>query len=270
VKAALGARRGREALAGVGALAGVAWHKARRSDPWWTFERILDGEGERGARSTFFVMAGHAHPADGPSAESYDRLRPRLVETLTHGGAEVALHGSYTAADEPGRLQEETRRLESLGGPVVGHRYHYLRVDPHRNLRPVAAAGLLYDSSLGFADSPGFRAGIAHPFRPWDLERDRPLDLVEVPLAAMDVTYGEERYLGLTAREAEPRLNALLDWAAEHGGGFSLLWHNEWFDGSSHPGWGELYFRLIDGVRARGGVCLAAGELADEAAAWLP
>ena len=58
---------------------------------------------------------------------------------------------------------------------------------------------------------PGFRAGIARPFRPWDVARDEPLDLVEVPLAAMDATLAEERYLGLNPKQAWPRLEWLLD-----------------------------------------------------------
>ena len=267
---ALAAGKPGAAVAQARALALAPVHRLRGTDPWWSFEQILAGEAARGARSTFFVMAGHAHRADGPAPEAYERLRPRLVETLLAGGAEVGLHGSYTAADDAGRLREEKRRLEAHAGPVPGHRYHYLRVDPHRNLEPLARAGFAYDSSLGFADAPGFRAGIAHPFRPWDAARERPLDLVEVPLAAMDATYGEERYLGLSARRAEPGLNALLDWAAANGGGFALLWHNEFFDRGAYPGWAELYFRLVDGVRARGGVCLSAGALAEEAAAWLP
>ena len=39
-----------------------------------------------GASSTFFLMAEHAHELDGPAAEQYERLRPRLVETLLDGG----------------------------------------------------------------------------------------------------------------------------------------------------------------------------------------
>ncbi|MDQ4082184.1 MAG: hypothetical protein M3123_04760, partial [Actinomycetota bacterium] len=191
------------------------------------------------------------------------------VATLLAGGAEVGLHGSYTAADDVERLSREKRRLEELAGPVRGHRYHYLRVDPQRNLVPLAGLGFAYDTSMGFPDAPGFRAGIAHPFRPWDRARDRPLDLVEIPLAVMDVTLGEERYLGLSAAVAERRVAALLDWAAEHGGGFSLLWHSEWFDPHSYTGWDRLYLRIIEGIAARGGVCLTAGELAREAAEWL-
>ena len=116
--------------------------------------------------------------------------------------AEVGLHGSYSAADDARRIADEKERLERLSGPVQGQRYHYLRVDPHRNLGSLEAAGFAYDSSLGFGDAVGFRAGIAHPFRPWDFERDAPHELIEVPLAAMDVTLSAERYLNLSVEQA--------------------------------------------------------------------
>ena len=77
----------------------------------------------------------------------------------------------------------------------------------------------------------------------------------------MDVTLAEERYLGLAAKRAEPQLMALLDWAAEHGGGFAVLWHPDRFDPVTSAGWDRLYSKLLDGVRKRGGVCMSAGEL---------
>jgi hypothetical protein len=250
-------------------LAGAAVHKVSGTDPYWSFDRILADERRCGASSTFFLLADHAHEFDGAAAESYERLRPRLVETLQDSEAEVGLHGSYSAADDPGRIASEKERLEQLSGPVAGQRYHYLRVDPHRNLGALEAAGFAYDSSLGFGDAVGFRAGIAHPFRPWDFERDAPRDLVEVPLAAMDVTLSAERYLNLGVDEAERRLMGLLDWAAENGGGFAVLWHSEQYDSALLPGWDRLYRRVLEGVRSRGGACLQAGVLAEEARAWL-
>jgi peptidoglycan/xylan/chitin deacetylase (PgdA/CDA1 family) len=260
------ARRAGAALGEARALAAVPLHKLRGTDPNWSFERILRLESARGARSTFFVMAGHRHAADGPSPDSYERLRSRLVETVRAGGAEIALHGSYTAATDGSLLVAEKGALEALAGPVRGHRYHYLRVDPHANLAPLARLGFSYDTSLGFADQPGFRAGIAHPFRPWDPVREQPLDLVEIPLAVMDASF-DERYLGLSAKAAAPRLLRLLDAAAERGGGFSILWHTDRFDPGTARGWDALYVRVLEAVRARGGVCLSAGELAEEAAA---
>jgi hypothetical protein len=243
-------------------LAAAPVHRLRGTDPNWRFEQIIAEERRRGAQgSTFFVMAGHHDPHDGAAPETYDRLRPRLVETLLATGAEVGLHGSYTAADLPDRLAAEKHALEELAGPISGHRYHYLRADPHRNLAPLADAGLAYDTTLGFPDAVGFRAGIARPFRPWSFEREAPLDLIEVPLAAMDATLAEERYLGLAAKRAEPQLRRLLDWAAEHGGAFAILWHPDRFDPSTSGGWDRLYSRVLEAVSERGGVCVAVGEL---------
>jgi hypothetical protein len=261
LKTAVRARRGGAALHEARGLVAVPVHLARRTDPNWSFDRILALEGAGEARSTFFVMAGHRHRADGASPARYDALRPRIVETIAASGGEIGLHSSYTAAADEAVLAEEKERLDRLAGPVTGHRYHYLRIDPQRNLAPLERAGFAYDSSLGYAGALGFRAGIAHPYRPWDLERDRPLDLVEIPLAVMDTSF-EERYLGLSARAAEPRLLALLDWAAEHGGGFAVLWHTDRFDRWTAAGWDRLYERLLGGVRERDGICLTAGELA--------
>ncbi len=241
------------------ALAAAPVHRVRGTDPNWRFEQILAEERRRGAHgSTFFVLAGHHDPHDGSSPETYDKLRPQLVETLRETGAEIGLHGSYTAADDPARLGDEKAALEALAGPVAGHRYHYLRADPHRN---VAQLPFRYDTTLGFPDALGFRSGIARPFHPWDFERDAPADVLEIPLAAMDATLAEERYLGLSAKRAAPRLDALLDWAAANGGAFAVLWHPDRFDPLSSGGWDRLYSRVLDRIQARGGSCVSAGEL---------
>jgi len=241
------------------ALAAAPVHRVRGTDPNWRFEQIVAEERRRGARgSTFFVLAGHHDPHDGASPERYDELRPRLVQTLLQTGAEIGLHGSYTAADDSVRLAEEKAKLEALAGPVSGHRYHYLRGDPHRN---IARLPFRYDTTLGFPDAVGFRAGIARPFHPWDHDSDAPADILEIPLAAMDATLAEERYLNLSAKRAEPRVNALLDWAAANGGAFAILWHPDRFDPLSSGGWDRLYSRVLDGVQARGGVCMSAAEL---------
>ncbi len=264
--------RGRRggALREVRALAAVPLHKLRRSDPNWTFEHTVRAERRQGASSTFFLLAAHRHSADGASPESYERLRGRVVETLLGCEAEIGLHPSYLAAEDAGLVLEEKRALETLAGDVFGARFHYLRLDAHRHPRELAQAGFRYDATLGFPDALGFRAGIAQPFRPWDVDADRPVDLVEVPLAAMDVTLAETRYLGLSAAAAKPRLDALLDWAAANGGGFSILWHPDRFDRWTAEGWDRLYDGLMRGARERGGVCVSAGELAADAAEWLP
>ena len=241
------------------ALAVAPVHRLRGTDPNWRFEEIVAEEHRHGAHgSTFFVLAAHHDPHDGAAPDAYDELRPKLVETILATGAEVGLHGSYTAADDEARLREEKATLEALAGTVEGHRFHYLRGDPHGN---IPRLDFRYDTTLGFPDAVGFRAGIARPFHPWDFEREAPADVLEIPLAAMDATLAEERYLGLSAKRAEPRLTALLDWAAANGGAFSILWHPDRFDPLTSGGWDRLYSRVLEGVQERGGSCVSAGEL---------
>src|ERR1041385_3217674 len=146
---ALGGRAG-PALHEARGLARVPVHKLRGTDPNWRFAEIAAEENAHEARSTFYLLAGHGHRADGAAPEAYDTLRPRLVELLAEAGAEVGLHGSYLAADELDRLARERVLLAQLDGPLLGHRYHYLRVDPHRNLAPLAGLRFPYRTRPGF------------------------------------------------------------------------------------------------------------------------
>jgi hypothetical protein len=247
-------------------LAIAPWHRLRGTDPNWRFEQILAEERRRGATgSTFFVLAAHHDPHDGAAPQRYAELRPKLVETIRAAGGEIGLHGSYTAADDASRLADEKAELEALAGSLTGHRYHYLRGDPHRNINSLP---FRYDTTLGFPDAVGFRAGIARPYHPWDFERDAPADILEIPLAAMDATLAEERYLGLSAKRAEPQLMRLLDWAASNGGAFAILWHPDRFDPATSAGWDRLYSRLLDGIAERGGKAVSAAELASSHSTW--
>ncbi len=238
--------------------------EALAANPGRRLTELVAQERDLGARSTFFVMAANGDRADGAAPDGHDGLHPELVVALAAAGAEVGLHGSYPAAEDLDRLAHERALLAQLDGPLIGHRYHRLRVDPHRNLAPLARLGFRYDTTLGFPDALGFRAGIAHPFRPWDAARERPADLVELPLAVMDETLAGEDRERDPAAVARPRLLALLDRAAEYGGGFAILWQP--LDGQGTRDWDRLYFELLEAVHERGGVCLSAGELAGVAA----
>ena len=52
-----------------------------------------------------------------------------------------------------------------LGAPVRGLRFHYLRMRWHEIVGRLDRLGIEYDSSLGFSDRPGPRAGFSFPRR---------------------------------------------------------------------------------------------------------
>jgi len=257
--AALG-RRPAELARELRGLAGLPRHRARGTDPNWSFERIAGIERSHDGRSTYFVLAGHHHAADGAAPGVYDRVRPAVVTQVLAQGDELALHPSYTASERLSLIAEERERLESLAGRAIrGVRFHYLRHDAHSTLPELDRLGFAYDSSHGYADRPGMRAGLSFPYRPYDITADRPLALLELPLVVMDATLAEERYLGLSSDVGLDRAAAVLERAARAGGTVSVLWHNDRFEPAYARGWDRVYDRLLGWVRDRGGrLCTAA------------
>lgn len=228
--------------------ASIARTAARGQDPYWTFHQIAGLERDHGYRSTYFFMAGHHHPEDA----AYDLSRPpvgRLAMGLADSGCEVALHGSYASYTDPRSLQAQKERLERLlGEPVAGHRNHLLRFRVPDSWRAHEAAGFSYDSTLGFADREGFRGGHAFPFHPFDLGGSRTLDLLEIPVAVMDMTL--QKYRRLRPEEAERATVAVLEQTRAVGGLANLLWHNTAFYDVEYPGLGDLYRRALEWLSA--------------------
>lgn len=253
-------RRG-DAVRDAVALAAAPVRRLRGTDPNWSYDRIAALERGHGGRSTYFVMAGHHVPADGPDPAAYERLRPAIVAQVAAQGDEVGLHPSYTASERPELIAAERDRLAELaGGPVGGVRFHYLRHDTHATLPELDRLGFGYDSSQGYGDAIGLRAGFSFPYRPYDLAAERPLGMVELPLAVMDATLAEERYLGLRPAAGLERTIALLERVAAVGGTVAILWHTDRFSREYARGWDRVYDRVLEWVAGRGGRLVTAAE----------
>lgn len=245
---------------------GADWlvrHLPRRTDPFWTFPQILDGEDVRGVSSTFYVIARHTHRRDGNQPATYRRKIPEALSLLAQHHREVGLHGND--ADRLGvdpLLDDRALLARDAHAEVHGIRYHYLRCLYHETLPLLEQAGFGYDTSLAFAEHEGFRCGCSFPFRPYSLAEERPLDLIELPLAVMDGTLQETHYRGLDAAEAEFAAASVLSRALRSGGGVSLLWHNNRFDRRLSRGYDKVYWSLVDQALARGAWLTSAGEIA--------
>ena len=152
------------------------------------------------------------------------------IGMIDDAGWEVGLHGGHQAYCDDNQLAIEKDRLEKvLGRSVTGYRNHYLRFRVPETWRHLAQAGFSYDTTFGYADCVGFRNGMCYPFRPFDLEKDEEIPIVEIPLTVMDNTL--DGYMRLDPRKAWEITRQLIDTVEQHRGVFTLLWHNTYMDG---------------------------------------
>jgi hypothetical protein len=203
----------------------------REDDPYYTFPRLLEADRrltEKGlARSVFFLKAGGRAPADKPHYSLRSNDLRRLIGDLQEQGCEIGLHASYEAGSRPRLIAGEKRRLEQcLGSPVRYNRHHFLASREPEDMDCLEAAGFTDDFTLGYADVAGFRLGSSRPVRWINPSTRRLTKLCLHPLAVMDCTLEEAKYMGLSGPEASACCLRLIDETARAGGELSLLWHN--------------------------------------------
>lgn len=205
--------------------------------PLWNFSDIITLEQKYGAKSSFFFMA--ENPGDEDYNYRIDDCETMLGE-LSDGGWEVGLHGGHTAYNNPDEMSRKKRWLEKvLNKSIVGYRNHYLRFKVPETWEYLSEAGFTYDSTLGYHDCIGFRNGMCHPFRPFNLMNQTEIDILEIPLALMDATLSNHMNLDIPA--SWERIKQLIDTVEMNHGVLTVLWHNNSFFGDQR----NLYEKIL-------------------------
>lgn len=201
-------------------------------DPYNTFGWIMDLAERHGLADAFYFMTART---DARYDRGYDLNDPwvsRLLLRISERGHEIGLHPSYGTFRRPDLVASELRTLRDtmaangIEQQAVGGRQHYLRWDADGSWKSWDDAGLAYDSSVGFADTVGFRAGTCYPFRTFDLVERRALRLEERPLVVMDATMLGSKYMNLSHQAALEQVTSMSKRCRLFGGDFTLLWHN--------------------------------------------
>lgn len=215
-----------------------------KQDPYWTFEYITKIEKTYDFKSSFYFMNGGDSPYDGRYNLSDNRLLDEIYN-LVQNGFEVGYHGSYDSFDALDIIRLEKKAIDDCQGNVkYGCRQHYLRFQVPYTWRIQAQSGLLYDTSLAFAEHEGFRCGTCFPYKPYDLLDNRVIDIWELPLIVMDTTLASKKYRCMNPQSALGSIIQLIEIVKLYGGVFSILWHNTSFD-SNWDGWQQTYEDLM-------------------------
>ncbi len=206
--------------------------------PFCNFSQIMDLEEKYGAKSTFFFMA--ERPGERDYAYDIEDIAPEIGEIIDRGW-EVGLHGGHTAYLNVKEMKDKKGRLEKvIHTSVLGYRNHYLRFKVPDTWEYLSKAGFQYDTTFGYVDCVGFRNGMCYPFRPFNLNTNQEIDILEIPLVVMDGTL-DQTYMRLDDKGKWDLLKMLIDRVAGCHGVFTLLWHNKYMGGENL----DLYEKVL-------------------------
>ena len=234
-------------------------HLGLANDFWREFDdRYL--ELEKSLHSTFFVIPFSGQPgrkSDGPApamrAARYGvQDIADAIRKLTAAGCEVGLHGIDAWLDSSKGRQELQEIRNLTPASEIGVRMHWLYFDP-QSPSVLEQAGAAYDSTVGYNETVGYRAGTTQVYKPLKVTR-----LLELPLHVMDTALFYPSHLALSPRQAKSLLDPMLENVVRFGGTLTINWH----DRSLAPErlWGEFYRDLIRDLQGRGAWFATAGQ----------
>jgi hypothetical protein len=200
---------------------------------------------EAGRPSTYFVIPRRDHPglkSDGSTAPmrasryEVSELTSQL-DRVTAAGCEVSLHGLDAWRDATEGRKERALLQGVIKQAERGVRMHWLYFSS-ASPSILEAAGFSYDSTVGYNETVGYRAGATQVYRPLGCAT-----LLELPLHLMDTALFYPDYLNLTEDQARQRLARMIGNVAEHGGALTVNWHDRSF--APERLWGDFYQKML-------------------------
>jgi hypothetical protein len=217
-------------------------------DFWLEFDRYRELERDLG--STFFFIPFKncpgqqgKEPAPARRAAKYDVLKMKEdILRLANDGCEIGLHG-IDAWCNSHMARRECAVISNLTGQAeVGVRMHwlYFRSDSPDVLE---SAQLSYDSTFGYNDAVGFRAGTSQVFC---IPPSK--SLLELPLIVQDTALFYPDRMNLRDEDAMNTCIEVIEQFSRFGGVLTVNWHTRSL--SPERLWGEFYKSFIARIKS--------------------
>lgn len=220
----------------------ISWGlKKGPQSPYKNFKKIMELEEKYDAKSTFFFLT-KSEDIRRPRYEIAD-VQDQLGQIIDRGW-EVGLHVSYFAFSDQNQIQSERETLEkAINRNIIGCRIHYLRFQVPDTWEFLSRSGLKYDMTLGYPDAIGFRNGMCHPFKPYNLKTKSEIQIVEIPMAIMDTTLFKTQQ---SFNDATQLVHNLVNIVSKCHGVLVVNWHSNNFNSPFRESWLKVYENLLD------------------------
>jgi len=214
-----------------------------KKDPFYTFDFILKMNKKYNISSYFFFMSGGTTNKDNFYKISDKRIK-QLAQDIKKDKNFIGIHPSYNSYDNSQQFQKEKKKLEDTLSLVIKYgRQHYLNFVIPDTWQNWENENMVFDSTLGYADRPGFRCGICYEFNVFNILTREKLNLKEKPLIVMECSLFEDRYLNLSYDDSYNKVISLMNTVKKYNGEFVLLWHNDRLANNEQR---NLYKRILE------------------------
>jgi hypothetical protein len=162
---------------------------------------------------------------------------------LLSANREIAVHGIDAWRDSAKGRGERERVQKITGTTETGVRIHWLYFDS-QTPSVLEKAGFSYDSTVGYNETIGYRAGTTQVFKHPNVD-----SLLELPLHIMDTALFYPSYMNLSDDRARAAMLPMIENVTRLGGVLTINWH----DRSLGPErlWGDAYVTLLNNLLAR-------------------
>ncbi len=138
----------------------------------------------------------------------------------------IGIHPSFHSSVKASLLQAEKKTLEQISGiPITKSRQHYLRFNWPKTYQQLAQNGILEEYSMGFTQTPGFRAGTCTPFYFFDLDKNETTEMKIFPLCIMESTFRD--HMTMPVQIALSEFIQYFEAVKSVQGHFICIWHND-------------------------------------------
>lgn len=211
----------------------------RESDPYDTYGYLNSTAEKYKCPVLYFFTTGSRSKYDKnihPRRKYYKNLIRKLSERH-----ETGLHISYKSDNSEKLVAREKKMLEKVSRHNISRtRKHYLLLNLPLTYQILSKVGIEEDYTLGYIREVGFRAGIARPFRFYDLTEERQSSIMLVPFQYMEGTF--QKYKRFSPGESKVAVKKLIDITKEVGGLFVSIWHNTSLtEENEWKGWRQLF-----------------------------
>ncbi|MFL0269791.1 polysaccharide deacetylase family protein [Candidatus Clostridium radicumherbarum] len=208
--------------------------------------KYMELESSYGAKSEFYFIQGKKHRYG--SRYKLSKVRSELEKIKESKDFIIGLHTNFFSYDDKDKIREEINAIEKYADvKILSCRNHYLRFKVPETWDILKNSGLKFDTTLGYADSNGFRAGTTKAFLPYNLKNNEVINIYEIPLSIMDVSIMEKP---MTSEEKWNEIKYIIDQVKRNRGTSSVLWHEDVYN---YRNYRDVYEKMLNYIKANEG-----------------